>query len=306
MRVPPTDAVIRATGPWTHRDIAANTARFHIVEVGEGPLVLLLHGFPLFWWTWRDQIPPLTAAGYRVVAMDLRGYGGSDHTPHGYDPMTLAADVNGLIKALGETQAFVVGHGWGGLLAWSVAAMHPDSVAGIVPIAMPHPTRLTRAILRDTVQRRAASYALPFQLPFWPEHVLTRDDAAEVETILRNWSGSSDWPSPETAAVYRAAMLGHASAHCALEYHRWAVRSIARADGRRFRRLMRNEIAAPVLQIHGDKDRNISAVAAGDSAEYVTGSYRFELMNGVGHFPQEEAVQRFNALLLDWLRAQTI
>lgn len=302
MRVPPTDAVIRATGPWTHRDIAANTARFHIVEVGEGPLVLLLHGFPLFWWTWREQIPVLANAGYRVVAMDLRGYGGSDHTPHGYDPMTLAADVNGLIRALGETEAVVVGHGWGGLLAWSVAAMYPEAVTGIVPIAMPHPTRLTRSIVRDTVQRRASTYALPFQLPFWPEHSLTKNDAAKIEEILRDWSGT-EWPDTATAAVYRAAMLGHASAHCALEYHRWAVRSIARSDGRRFRKLLRTPIAAPVLHVHGARDRSISPASARGSEEFVTGRYSFELMNGVGHFPQEESPAAFSDLLLGWLRA---
>ena len=94
--------VVRAEGPWTHRDIAANACRFHLVEAGEGPLVVLLHGFPTFWWTWRHQLQSLAAAGFRAVAMDLRGYGGSDHTPHGYDPMTLAGDVAGLIRTLGE------------------------------------------------------------------------------------------------------------------------------------------------------------------------------------------------------------
>ena len=301
MRVPPTDAVIRATGPWQHRDLAANTARFHLVEAGEGPLVMLLHGFPMFWWTWRAQITPLVDAGFRVVAMDLRGYGGSDHTPHGYDPMTLAADVNGVIRALGEKQAYIVGHGWGGLLAWAMGAMYPESVLGIVPVSMPHPARLRRAVLKDVVQRRAMNYMFAFQLPFWPEHDLTRDDAAKVEEILREWSGS-EWPDAETAAVYRAAMLGHASAHCALEYHRWAFRSVPRSDGRRFARLMRSTVHAPVLQVHGELDRSISEQSARGSEEHVWGDYQFRVMAGVGHFPHEEAPAEFNALLVDWLR----
>lgn len=300
MRVPPTDAVIRATGPWEHRDIAANTARFHLVESGSGPLVILLHGFPTFWWTWRKQIPAIADAGYRVVAMDLRGYGGSDHTPHGYDPMTLAADVSGVIKALGETQAVIVGQGWGGLLAWATAAMHPESVAGIVPVASPHPRRLRRAILRDTVQRKALSYIYSFQLPFLPEHQLTKNDAAKIEELLHEWS-ATDWPDTETAAVFRAAMLGHASAHCALEYHRWALRSVLRTDGRRFQNLMKHTIHAPVLQIHGAEDRSITARSAENSQDYVSGPYNLQLMEGIGHFPHEEAPELFTKSVIDWL-----
>lgn len=300
MRVPPTDAVIRAPGPWEHRDVAANTARFHLVEAGTGPLVLLLHGFPMFWWTWRKQIEPLAQAGYRVVAMDLRGYGGSDHTPHGYDPMTLSADVSGLIRSLGEQQAVIVGHGWGGLLAWSTAAMHPDVVAGIAPISMPHPTGLRRAILRDTVQRKAMSYTYAFQIPFYPERKLTENEGEGIAEILRRWSGS-DWPDEETAKTFQAAMLGHASVHCALEYHRWAIRSLPRSDGRRFRRLMKRPIAAPVMHIHGALDGSISPRSCAQSNEFVTGPYRWELMAGVGHFPHEENPEALTELLLDWL-----
>lgn len=299
-RVPPTDAVIRAQGPWEHREIAANTARFHIVEAGEGPLVLLLHGFPTFWWTWRNQIPPFAGAGYRVVAMDLRGYGGSDHTPHGYDPMTLAADVVGVIKALGETRAIIVGQGWGGLLAWATAAMYPEHVAGIIPVAMPHPTRLRRAILKDTMQRKAFSYVYAFQLPFYPEYRLTKNNAEKIGEILRQWSGSA-WPDLETENVFRAAMLGHASVHCALEYHRWALRSLLRSDGRRFRSLMRQTIHAPVLQIHGANDGSITPRSAQYSEEHVSGPYSMTVMPGVGHFPHEEDPAAFIDECLDWI-----
>lgn len=83
----------------THRDVAANGARFHIAELGDGPLVLLLHGFPQFWWTWRHQLTALADAGFRAVAMDLRGVGGSDRTPRGYDPANLALDITGVIRS---------------------------------------------------------------------------------------------------------------------------------------------------------------------------------------------------------------
>src|SRR5882757_9614171 len=123
------DDVVLAEGPWTHRQVSANGARFHVVEAGSGPLVLLLHGFPTFWWTWRRQLTVLADAGFRAVAMDLRGYGGSDKPPRGYDPFTLGGDVAGMIRSLGAPSATIVGHGWGGLLGWTVAALEPSVCA---------------------------------------------------------------------------------------------------------------------------------------------------------------------------------
>src|SRR6516165_4486135 len=124
----PSEPAIQISGPWTHRSVSANGTRFHVASSGDGPLVLLLHGFPEFWWTWRHQLVSLSAAGYRVVAADLRGYGGSDKPPRGYDLVTAAADAAGLIRALGEANAVVIGHDWGGLAAWTLAAYFPKAV----------------------------------------------------------------------------------------------------------------------------------------------------------------------------------
>ena len=107
---------MRLPGPWRQHFVSANGIRLHVVEQGAGPLVVLLHGFPEFWWAWRHQLPGLAERGFRVAAIDLRGYGESDKPPRGYDLWTLAGDVSGLIGALGETRAAVVGHGWGGLI----------------------------------------------------------------------------------------------------------------------------------------------------------------------------------------------
>ena len=136
----PASAVL-LDGPWSHRDVAANGARFHIAELGDGPLVLLLHGFPQFWWTWRHQLVALADAGFRAVAMDLRGVGGSDRTPRGYDPANLALDVTGVIRSLGEPDAALVGHDLGGYLAWTAAAMRPKLVRRLAVSSMPHPRR---------------------------------------------------------------------------------------------------------------------------------------------------------------------
>src|SRR3954468_9489072 len=142
-------------GPWAHRDVSANGVRLHAAEAGEGPLVLLLHGFPEFWWAWRHQLTGLADAGYRAVAVDLRGYGASDKSPRGYDPFTLAADVAGMVRALGEHDAVIVGHDWGGLLAWTVATFPPRVGRRLAVLSMPRPIRLRTMLAADREQRRA-------------------------------------------------------------------------------------------------------------------------------------------------------
>src|SRR3954451_1131617 len=132
---------VELAGPWQHRHVAANGARFHVAETGpaHGRLVLMLHGFPELWWSWRHQLPALAEAGYRAVALDLRGYGASDKPPRGYDTITLAADVAGVIRALGETGATIVGHDWGGWLAWSMPGLAPRETTAVAALSMAHP-----------------------------------------------------------------------------------------------------------------------------------------------------------------------
>lgn len=295
------DDVIREPGPWAHRDVSANGARFHIVEAGEGPLVVLLHGFPTLWWSWRHQLRTFADAGYRVVAMDLRGYGGSDHTPHGYDPNTLSRDVAGVIRSLGEPSATVIGHGWGGLIAWSMAVLDPDVIEAIVPVSMPHPRRFRAAIVRDAIQRRQALYAVGFQWPFLPERSLMAHDCRRVDTLLRSWSATADWPTDATSLAYRSAFSLWPTAHCAVEYHRWALRSLVRTDGVRYARRMKESIDVPVLHLHGEHDPSVLLRSAEGSGDWVQGPYDFRVVDGVGHFPHEESPERFDAIVLPWL-----
>ncbi|KOG90558.1 alpha/beta hydrolase, partial [Streptomyces varsoviensis] len=206
-------AVVRPDGPWSHRDVAANGARFHIAEMGEGPLVLLLHGFPQFWWTWRHQLPALADAGFRAVAMDLRGVGGSDRTPRGYDPANLALDITGVIRSLGEPDAALVGHDLGGYLAWVAAVMRPKLVRRLAVASMPHPRRWRAAMVSDVKQSAASSYIWGFQRPWLPERQLVADDAAVIGRLMRDWSGPRV-PDDEAVDAYRRAMTIPSTAHC--------------------------------------------------------------------------------------------
>src|SRR6059058_2979412 len=151
------DAVVQIGGPWAHRSVSANGTRFHAAEAGDGPLVLLLHGFPEFWWTWRHQLAVLPEAGYRAVAVDLRGYGGSDKPPRGYDLVTAASDAAGLVRALGEANAIVVGHGLGALVAWTLAAYYPKVVRRLAVISMAHPLRMRSRVPAAHLARAPAA-----------------------------------------------------------------------------------------------------------------------------------------------------
>jgi pimeloyl-ACP methyl ester carboxylesterase len=288
-------------GPWSHRSVSANGTRLHVAESGDGPLVLLLHGFPEFWWTWRHQLDSLSRAGYRAVAPDLRGYGGSDKPPRGYDLVTAASDAAGLIRSLGEANAVVVGHDWGGLIAWTIAAYHPKVVRRLAVVSMPHPRRLRSAVLSAPLANaKSMGYALGFQLPMLPERRLLGDGAQLVGSLLAEWSGPG-WPDAETARRYQDAMRVPHVAHSALEYHRWYMRSRFRLDGMAYNRMMRTPIQVPTLHMHGSLDPVIPPGAARSSAVHVEAPYRWRLLEGAGHFPHEEVPDRFDLELVSWL-----
>jgi len=290
-------AEILVEGPWRHRFVAANGARFHVAEAGAGPLVLLLHGFPQFWWAWRTQLAALADAGYHAVAMDLRGYGASDKPPRGYDTPTSAADVAGVVRALGAQQATIVGHDWGGWIAWSMPGLQPRVTRAVGALGMAHPLTL-RASLTGRRQRRAARRLLTFQAPLAPERAMGGKDG--VARVLRAWAGPG-WPDAESEWRYTRAMRVPFVAHTSMEYYRWAARSVLRTDGRRFAAALRDPVRVPVLQIHGGLDPWVLPETAALSGARVDAPLRFELLPSAGHFLPEEAPDQVNAILLDWL-----
>jgi pimeloyl-ACP methyl ester carboxylesterase len=305
----PDPSSVRLPGPWTHRAVSANGIRLHVAECdGGGPLVVLLHGFPEFWWAWRHQLSGLAEQGHRVVAADLRGYGDSDKPPRGYDLWTLAGDVAGLIRALGEPRADLVGHDWGGLVAWTVTALHPRLVRSLTAVAAPHPIALRDAMFRDPrgQGRATARYALAFQLPRWPERALKADEGAGVERIMRGWAGPSWAASDDFAdavARYRRAIAVPGVVHSALEYYRWALRSQFRAEGRRFAAAVARIPDVPVLQVHGAADPCVLVGTAAASKRWAGPHHRLHVVADTGHFPHEERPADTTALLREFLSA---
>jgi pimeloyl-ACP methyl ester carboxylesterase len=301
------ESAVLIDGPWTHRFVSANGSRFHVVEAGTGPLVLFLHGFPEFWWAWQHQLRAVSDAGFRAVAVDMRGYGASDKPPRGYDGYTMAGDVAGLIRALGERSAVLVGSGYGGMVAWTTAAFHPRLVRRLVVVGAAHPLRLRTALLSDPRgQLAAAAPVMRFQIPRY-EHVLTRDDALLVEVYLRRWGGPEWVRSADFADIsrrFRTAMQIPQVAFCALEAYRWAFRSVLRLHGYRFVKLVQQPIVTPTLHLHGELDTAILPRTAQGSGRYVIAQYEWRPLEGIGHFPHLEAPELVTGEILRWAKEQ--
>ena len=238
--------------PFAELELEANGLRFHALTAGDdrAPLVLLLHGFPEFARSWRHQLPALAEAGYRAVAPDLRGYGGTDKRGT-YDLRTLAADVAALVRALGEQRAAVVGHDWGGAMAWMSAHYERELVERLVVLNCPHPATMSVELLRSPRQLARSAYVFFFQLPRVPEWLLTRRGAGAVAKALRGGSHvRSAWP-PEELERYRREFLRPGAARAALGYYRAFFRHPLAP-----RRAARSRaIEAPTLVLWGVEDQ---------------------------------------------------
>ncbi|GAT13138.1 alpha/beta fold hydrolase [Mycolicibacterium thermoresistibile] len=317
---PPDPSVTRIDGPWRHHEVHANGIRFHVVEAEpdeadrriprtERPLVILLHGFGSFWYSWRHQLTGLTGlTGARVVAVDLRGYGGSDKPPRGYDGWTLAGDTAGLVRALGHPRAALVGHADGGLVCWATAVLHPRVVRSIALVSSPHPAALRASALSNRAQARALLPSLlSYQLPRWPERMLTKDDGARLERLVRSRAGAQ-WPATQdfatTVGHLRRAIQIPSAAHSALEYQRWAVRSQLRSEGHRFMRLMTRPVRVPVLHLHGESDPYVLADPVHRTQRHAPHG-RYVSVPGAGHFAHEEAPAVVNEELGRFLTGRT-
>jgi pimeloyl-ACP methyl ester carboxylesterase len=252
----------------------------------DGRLVLLLHGFPQTSWSWRDQLSALGDAGYRAVAFDQRGYSPGARPPQvaAYTIPDLVADVLAVADWLGGHQFDLVGHDWGGAVAWQVAGRYPERLRSLTVVSTPHPAAFTSA-LRDggADQSQRSWYMEFFQQPDVPEQTFLNDDASALRALF---AGDSDeyvrvltQPGAMTGAInwYRAASIGD-------------VESMG-------------DVTTPTLYVWSDNDVALGREAAEATGSHVKGPYRFEVLEGVSHWIPEEAPERLNPLLLAHLAA---
>jgi pimeloyl-ACP methyl ester carboxylesterase len=287
-----------ATKPtlWVHHEARVNGVRLHYVEAGGGPLVVLLHGFPEFWYSWRWQIPALAEAGFRVLAPDLRGYNLSEK-PAGvqsYRVEALTADVAGLIRHAGERRAAIAGHDWGGAIAWMLAMRQPEMVEKLIILNAPHPAAFVRE-LRTWPQRLKSWYILFFQLPALPEWYLRAGNYAALETVFRRDPVRSDSFTDEDIQKYKLAIGRPGALTAALNYYRAAFRSLVRGEVSNVR-----AIDVPTLLLWGEQDRYLGLGVTHGLEQWIS-NLRVERIAEASHWVQMDARERVNQLMVEFL-----
>ncbi len=275
-----------------HGSCTTRGVTLHFVEAGRGPLVVLLHGFPEFWYAFRHQLQGLAAAGYRVIAPDLRGYNLSSK-PRGvsrYGLVHLVDDVAALIENAGERRAHVVGHDWGGGIAWAFAMRHPDSLHKLVVLNCPHPQRLARGLLRPS-QLAKSWYFFFFQLPGVPEWLLARKRYELLIASLRDELAVPSALSEADFERYREAYAQPFAMTAMLNYYRAMLRLRGVVRWRR--------VTAPVLVLWGARDRHLEARLAAPPPRWVPHA-ELEMFDDASHWLHHEQPQRVNARLLEF------
>ena len=279
------------------RFIPVNGLQLHTVSAGprDGRLIVLLHGFPENWYTWRKQIKPLVEAGYRVVVPDQRGYNLSDKPigVHHYRTAALTADIRELIRSFERERAIIVGHDWGGLVAWRLAMAYPDLVEKLVILNAPHPDAFRRELRENPAQQRKSWYMAAFQLPWLPEALIGQSPMASVNLFFRRNAINQDAFSGYDLHAM-ATMLAQPGALTAmLNWYRAAFH--------RSERPISAPVNAPTLIIWGEDD-----IALGKSLTYGLEPWvpnlKIHYISNCGHWVQNEAPEEVNANLLEFLR----
>jgi pimeloyl-ACP methyl ester carboxylesterase/2-polyprenyl-6-methoxyphenol hydroxylase-like FAD-dependent oxidoreductase len=272
--------------------------RLHYVELGCGPLVILLHGFPEHWYAWRYQIPALAAAGFRVVAPDLRGYNLSSR-PAGveaYQIDRLAGDIAGLVAKLGAERASVAGHDWGGGVAWQFAMRYPHMLDRLAILNSPHPDRMLRAF-RTWRQLRKSWYMFFFALPWLPEAVFRAGDFAGLRRALRDDTARRGAFGEGDIERFVEALKQPGALTAGLNYYRAMGQAMLRSAVPEWRR-----VEAPTLIIWGERDQFLGRELAEPDPALVPNA-RVERLPDASHWVQSDCPARVNELLVEFLRS---
>lgn len=266
----------------------AGGVKLHYVTRGEGPLVVLLHGFPDFWYTWRDQIPAL-AEHHQVVALDLRGFNKSGQ-PKGveaYGMDRLVGDVAAVLKHFKQEKATVIGHDWGGAIAWSFAMMHPEKTERLIVLNLPHPKGLLRELANNPDQRKASAYARNFQKP--------GAEKALLPALLVFWVKEADARKKYLEALGRSSregMLNYYRANYPREPYEAAVDF--------------PKVKCPVLMIHGLRDPYLLPGALNDTWKWLEKDFTLATVPQAGHFVHRDASELVTRTMVRWLEDRPV
>ena len=277
--------------------ISTNGIKLHCKVAGDGPLMILLHGFPEFWYSWRKQIPALSQH-YKVVVPDMRGFNDSDK-PEGiksYSMQTLVDDVRGLITAFGEEKAIIVGHDWGGAVSWVLASYFPEAVDKLITLNIPVPAEMKKQIYGGNFKQiRKSWYILFFQIPWLPEWLMKRNLRNTFERTFKGWSFNPHAFTDADIDQYVAAYQKPGVLNATINYYRASIRYAQRTDSKKA-----VKIEKPVLMIWGENDR-----ALGKELTYNTGNYCSDLdikyIPNCSHWVQHEQPELVNQYILDFL-----
>ena len=311
----------------THRTIETNGISMRIAEAGEGPLVLLLHGFPELWYSWRHQLPALAAAGYRAVAPDVRGYGGTD-APEAIDSYTMldhVADAVGVLDALGEESAVIVGHDWGAPMAWHGALLHPERFPAVAALSVPYtprppapPTQLMKRLFQDRF-----FYMLYFQEPGLAEAELEADARRSMRLMLYDASGDAPRSAWQAQRPKDAKLLDEMRdperlppwlTEADIDYYTAEFeRTGFRGGLNRYRNMDRDweqsahlagaTVQQPALFVAGERDGVLRFTGTDAMKASVPNLRNVVILPGCGHWTQQERPAEVNSALIEFLKA---
>jgi pimeloyl-ACP methyl ester carboxylesterase len=270
-----------------HHYADSNGVKIHYAALGKGPLIVMIHGFPDFWYTWRDQMEALSGR-YRVVAVDQRGYDLSDH-PAGveqYAMPLLVGDIGAVIKAEGRSSAVIVGHDWGGAVAWTLAMMHPEWTQALVILNLPHPSGIQREIKSNPQQRKNSEYAFNFQKP-----------GAEKSLSAERLAG---WVKDDAARAHYIDAFNRSDFEAMLNYYRANYPRPDQAPDAAAPAPL-PKVAVSVLEFHGLGDQALLPGALSGTWDLVEKDFTLVTIPGAGHFVQQDASNLVTSTMSDWL-----
>ncbi|MFT7588456.1 MAG: pimeloyl-ACP methyl ester carboxylesterase [Limisphaerales bacterium] len=277
--------------------VQVNGVNLHYKEAGKGELVILLHGFPEFWYSWRTLIPVL-AEHYHVVAPDMRGYNLSEKPSKvsDYKLSTLRDDVKALIAQFGAERAHIVAHDWGGVVAWQLVIDFPELVDRFVVLNCPHPSAFSKELKGNFSQLLRSWYMFFFQIPFLPELLIAASLKSRLKAVMQGWSYNKQAYTDDDIEAYVRSYRIKGTLKATINYYRALFRyGPPRSPN------WRNKIAVPTKAIWGENDKAMGVKMIEDTARYFNGNFKLVKIANCSHWVQHEYPEQVNKEILNFL-----